>query len=119
MRDKLLPILKLAKSLPAYCKKSRLDGDKLLINGTRYSVDELDRLPAEIAVNKATEKSNDSHIVFAGELSPYSNFHASSFMIKGQRYHRSEQYSQYQKVLTFGNSYVANKILNTETAIEC
>ena len=37
--DKLLPILKLAKSLPAYHEKSRLDGDKLLINGTRYSVD--------------------------------------------------------------------------------
>ena len=36
MRDKLLPILKLAKSLPAYREKSRLDGDKLLINGTRW-----------------------------------------------------------------------------------
>ena len=117
--DKLLPILKLAKSLPAYHEKSRLDGDKLVINGTRYSVDELDRLPAEIAAYKAAEKSNDSHIIFAGELSPYSNFHPSSFTIKGQTYHSSEQYIQYQRVLTFSDSYVANKILNAETAIEC
>ena len=118
-RDKLLPILKLAKSLPAYHDKSRLDGDKLLMNGTRYGVDELDRLPTEIAAYKATEKSNDSHIIFTGELSPYSNFHPSSFTIDGQTYHSSEQYIQYQKVLTFGDSYVANKILNAETAIEC
>ena len=57
MWDKLLPILKSAKSLPAYHEKSRLDGDKLLINGTRYSVDELDRLPTEITAYKAAEKS--------------------------------------------------------------
>ena len=118
-QDKLLPILKLAKSLPAYHEKSGLDGDKLLINGTRYSVDELDRLPTEIAAYKAAEKSNDSHIVFAGELSPYCNFHPSSFTIKGQTYHSSEQYIQYQKALTFGDSYVANKILSADTAIEC
>ena len=119
MQNKILPILKLAKSLPAYHEKSRLDGNKLLINGTRYSIDELDRLPAEIAAYKAAEKSNDSHIIFAGELSPYSNFHPSSFTIEGQTYHSSEQYIQYQKALTSGDSFVANKILNAETAIQC
>ena len=119
MQDKLLPILKLAKSLPAYHEKSRLDGDKLLINSTRYGIDELDRLPTEIAAYNTTEKSNDSHIIFTGELSPYSNFHPNSFMIEGQTYHSSKQYIQYQKVLTFGDSYVANKILNAETAKEC
>ena len=90
-----------------------------MINGTHYSVDELDRLPNEIAAYKAAEKSNDSHTIFAGELSAYSNFHPSSFMIEGQTYHSSEQYIQYQKALTFDDSYVANKILSAETAIEC
>ena len=33
-RDRLLPILRLAKSQPEYQEKSRLDGDSLLINGT-------------------------------------------------------------------------------------
>ena len=117
--DRLLPILRLAKSLPEYREKSRLDGDSLLINGTRYTIDDLDILPPDIATYKAAEKTNETHIVFSGELSPYSNFHPCSFVIDDQTYHSSEQYIQYQKALTFGDSYVANKILNTDTAIEC
>ena len=62
---------------------------------------------------------NETHIVFSGELSPYSNFHPCSFVIDDQIYHLSEQYIQYQKALAFGDSYVANKILKTDTAIEC
>ena len=91
----------------------------LLINGTRYTIDDLDRLPSDIAAHKAAEKWNETHIVFSGELSPYSNFHPCSFVIDGQTYHSSEQYIQYQKALAFGDRYVANKILNTDTAIEC
>ena len=117
--NRLLPILRLAKSQPEYREKSRLDGDSLLINGTRYTIDDLDRLTSDIAAHKAAEKSNETHIVFSGELSPYSNFHPYSFVIDGQSYHSSEQYIQYQKALAFGDSYVANKILNTDTAIEC
>ena len=118
-RDRLLPILRLAKSQTEYREKSRLDGDSLLINGTRYTIDDLDRLPPDIAAHKAAEKMNETHIVFSRELSPYSNFRPCSFVIDGQTYHSSEQYIQYQKALTFGDSYVANKILKTDTAIEC
>ena len=117
--DRLLPILRLAKSQPEYQEKSRLDGDSLLINGTRCTIDDLDRLPSDIAAHKTAEKSNETHIIFSGELSPYCNFHPCSFVIDSQTYHSSEQYIQYQKALAFGDSYVANKILNTDTAIEC
>ena len=117
--DRLLPILRLAKSQSEYREKSRLDGDSLLINGTRYTIDDLDRLPPEIATHKAAEKMNDNHIIFSGELSPYSNFHPCNFVIDDQTYHSSEQYIQYQKALTSGDSYVANKILKTDTAMEC
>ena len=117
--NRLLPILRLAKSQPEYQERSRLDGDSLLINATRYTIDDLDRLPSDIAAYKAAEKSNETHIVFSGELSPYSNFHPYSFVMDDQIYHLSEQYIQYQKALAFGDSYVANKILKTDTAIEC
>ena len=117
--NRLLPILRLAKSQPEYRERSRLDGDSLLINGTRYTIDDLDRLPSDIAAYKAAEKSNETHIIFSGELSPYSNFHPCSFVMDDQIYHLSEQYIQYQKALTFGDSYVANNILKTDTAIEC
>ena len=111
--------MRLAKSQIEYREKGRLDSDSLLINGTRYTIDDLDRLPPDIAAHKAAEKMNETHIVFSRELSPYSNFHPFSFVIDDQTYHSSEQYIQYQKALTFGDSYVANKILKTDIAIEC
>ena len=57
--------------------------------------------------------------MFAGELSPYSNFHHSPFTINGQSFHSSEQWVQYQKALTLGDSYTANQILQSDTALEC
>ena len=90
-RDHLLPIYHLAKSLPGYHDKCRLTGDKLVINGTSYQIEDISKLPPDLAAYKSSEKSNDTHIVFAGELSPYSNFHLSPFTINGQSFHSSEQ----------------------------
>ena len=118
-RDRLLPIYHLAKSLPEYRDKCRLTGDKLVINGTSYRIEDIPKLPPDLAAFKSSEKSNDTHLVFAGELSPYSNFHPSPFIINGQTYHSSEQWVQYQKALMFGDSYTANQILQTDTALEC
>ena len=118
-RDRLLPIYHLAKSLPEYRDKCRLTGDKLVINGTSYRIEDIPKLPPDLAAFKSSEKSNDTHLVFAGELSPYSNFYPSPFIINGQTYHSSEQWVQYQKALMFGDSYTANLILQTDTALEC
>ena len=118
-RDCLLPIYHLAKSLPEYRDKCRLTGDKLVINGISYQIEDISKLPPDLAAFISTEKSNDTHLVFAGELSPYSNFHPSPFIINGQSFHSSEQWVQYQKALTFGDSYTANQILQSDTALEC
>ena len=90
-QDHLRPILQLAKSLLQYREKSRLKGDHLVINGTHYDVDDITKLPMDLATYRAAEKSNDTHIAFAGELSPYSNYHLSLFTINGQQFHSSEQ----------------------------
>ena len=100
-----MPIYRLAKSIPHYHKKCRLINDKLIINGNSCHIEDISKLPADLAAYKMAEKSNDTHLVFAGELSPYSNFH--------------EQWVQYQKALTFGNSFTANQILQCETPLEC
>ena len=118
-RDRLLPIYHLAKSLPEYRDKCRLTGDKLVINGISYRIEDISKLPPDLAAFKSSEKSNDTHLVFAGELSLYSNFHPSPFIINGQSFHSSEQWVQYQKALTFGDSYTANQILQSDTALEC
>ena len=93
--------------------------DKLIINGKSYGVEDIPTLPPDLAAYKAAEKSNDTQLVFAGELSPYSNLHRSPFTINGQQFHSSEQWIQYQKALAFSDSYTANLILQSKTAIEC
>ena len=113
-RDKLRPILRLAKSLPNFQEKSKLVSDKLIINGVPYGIEDIPINPY-----KAAEKSNETHVVFSGELSPYSNVHKSPFSINGQNFHCSEQWIQYQKVLAFGDSFTANQILQAENALDC
>ena len=60
---------------------------------------------AEIAAYKAAEKSNDSHVVFHGELSPCRNFHPGKFTPDGLEYPTAEHYIQYQKALYFRLSH--------------
>ena len=118
-RDRLRPILCLARSLPQYQYKCKMTGDHLMINGTTYKVEDIPNLPPDLAAYKAAEKSNDSHLVFTGDLSPYSNLHRSPFTLNRQIFHSAEQWIQYQKALMFGDSFTANQILQTETPMEC
>ena len=117
-RDKLRPILRLAKTLPEYKDNTKLIGDKLIINGVKYSIDDIHMLPAGLEAYRAAEKNDANTIAFHGELSPYSNFHPSPFIIGEHSFHSTEQWIQYQKSLMFGDSYTANLILQTDSAIE-
>ena len=117
-RDILRPILKLAKSLPQYREKSRLQGEKLIINGTHYGMKDIGGLPSDLAAYKAAQLSDTSSIVFHGELSPFSNFHNTTFVIDGEKFPTSEHYIQYQKAMLFGDTYTANAILKAKTPFE-
>ena len=90
-----------------------------MINGILYKYEDIAELPSELAAYKAAEKDNDMHIAFAGELSLYSNFHHSPFTVNGETLHSAEQWVQYQKALMFGDSHIANKILQSKTPLEC
>ena len=116
--DILRPILKMAKGLPEYRERSKLQGDQLIINGMSYGVHNLHQLPIKLSAYKAAQKEDENAIVFHGELSPYSNFHSSSFMIDGQKFPTAEHLIQYSKALFFGDSFVANAILNCDTPYE-
>ena len=116
--DILRPILKLVKSLPQYREKSKLQGEKLVINGTHYGVKDLGGLPPDLAAYKAAQKSDTLLIVFHGELSPYSNFHNATFVVDGEKFSTSEHYIQYQKAMLFGDTYTANAILKADIPFE-
>ena len=108
----------MAKSIPKYREKTRLQGEKLIVNGTTYGVKDIANLPINLAAYKAVQKSDSTSIIFHGELSPYSNFHSAPFTIDGQQYPTSEHYIQYSKAMLFGDSVTANAILKADTPYE-
>ena len=117
--DRLRPILHAAKQKPEFRYKSSMDGSNLVIDGKRYSVSELDKLPQKLRPFEVTTKSNDDTIGFFGELCPFSNFHPAAFIHNGQSYHSGEQLIQHQKALHCNDSRAADRILATKTAIAC
>ena len=117
-RDKLCPVLKYIKTNPKYKDKCKIQGDKLIVDGMKYTMDNIGELPAEIAAHKARERTSDLHLIFHGELSPYSNFHLGRFTLDGLEFATMEHYIQYQRSLLFGDSVTANQILKSATALE-
>ena len=107
------PILRAAKMKPDLKYKSRMEFDKLVIDGKRYGTDDLDKLPQEISPTKVSTKCDDKVVGFFGELCPFSNFHPANFTYKGQNYHSSEQFIQHTKAQYSNDQETANRILNT------
>ena len=116
--DRLRPILKLAKSIPELKDKSRMEKDKPVNNGVRYGLDDLGKLPPELAPYKATKKTNDQIIAFQGELSPCSNFHRSPFHLDDACFTSAEQWIQFQKSRLFNDYQTAEEIMQTDNPNE-
>ena len=118
MRDRLRPLLRYAKTIPALKEKSKLEDEFLVLNGTKYGLSDVHKLPEEMAAYKSAQKSDDNTLAFHGEFSPFSNFHLCHFTINHQTFHCAEQFLQYQKALMFGDSVTAKQILSCDDAYE-
>ena len=118
-RRTLRPILRAAKQKPEFRYKSRMDGSKLVIDGIRYGVNELDNLPQKLSPYEVTTKTNEDTVGFFGELCPFSNFYLAKFNHNGISYHSGEQLIQHQKALHCNDIDAADRILATKTAIAC
>ena len=116
--DRLRPIFRMVKSKDRYKDKCKLQGDKLIIYGKRYTMENIGELPMEIVAYQAAEKQNDTTIVFHRELSPFSNFHPNPCFMDGIQFASADHYIQYQKALLFGDSDMANKILKCDMPLE-
>ena len=114
----LRPILNLARKNSTYKGKCKLEGDSLIITGTKYTVDTLDKLPDDLAPYKAAQKSTQNSLVFHGSLTPLSNFHNSPFIVGANKFHSTEQYIQYQKACHFNDYKTAGDILNSKTPMD-
>ena len=111
-RKLLQPIFKATKQYSEYKNSSRLDRDKLVINGKRYGKNNLHQLPDKLKPMKISTKENVDTIGFFGELCLFSNFYSAEFIWNGQIYHCSEQYIQHQKAKYCGDIVAANDIMS-------
>ena len=118
-RKTLRPILHAAKQKSEYRYKSRLKGAKLVIDGKRYGVNDLDWLPDSLHPFEVSTKSNEETLGFFGELYPFSNFYPANFTYNGATYHSSEQLIQHPKALYCSDYDAANKIMLTKSALAC
>ena len=104
--------------MPEYHDESKLENNKLIINGIVYTVQDLHQLPSELAPYKATLKTNETTIGFQGELSPWSKFHNSPFEMDEMRFKTAEHWIKYTKAKFFLDKTSADAIINSDSAVE-
>jgi len=83
--------------------------DKILIDGVKYSVDDIHQIPLDTA--SIATHTTDKHIFFSGRLSPYSNFYDCKMEIDGDQYRSVEQYVQHIKAVNANDNYRAEAIM--------
>ena len=117
-RRTLRPILKAARAKEEYFRKCKLEGDTLIIKGTRYNVSTIHKLPENLNGFNITTETDDETLAFFGELNPLSNFHRCTFNIENHKFHSSEQFIQHAKATHFKDNRTAQRILDADTALE-
>lgn len=108
-RASLWPVMKAAQRKNY---NASLVEDKLMIDGRRYTVDDLDSLPENI--QPISMKFSNNFLCFYGRFCIYSNFHKAKFRIDNLWYNCVEQYLQSQKAEFYGNEILAHRIRITE-----
>ena len=68
-----------------------MEGHHLVIKGTKYDTSNIHELPSEISGMAATEKTDDDMVCYFGQLSPFSNFHVSNFIVNDCEFVKSEK----------------------------
>ena len=94
--------------------------DKLILNGSSYSVDTLQRLPENLSPAKVATRTDSSVTAFYTSQSPLSNFFMRDIKDdNGTKYHSSEQMYQVKKARMFHDHAAVTKIMSCKTPYEC
>ena len=119
IRRSLLPILCAAKKMEKYKDQSRMNYDRVVIQGKDYSLNNLHELPEDLNAFKVSSKSTDDTVGFFGEINPLSNFHPAKFTLDGQEFISSEQYIQATKAYYFNDLESYQRIMGCKTSFDC
>jgi hypothetical protein len=122
-RKQLFPILNGAYAYrdpenPRFRFLAKLIVDKLVINGTVYTVNNLDRLPEPLRPENLATPSNDDTVVFFTKASPLSNHHPCNFVVGKLQYNCVEQFLMNEKALHFHDTDIAAKIMRTSDPVQ-
>ena len=118
-RRQLQPFFHMARKHPSV-KKCQLNGDVLIINGSRYTVATVETLPFglySLSSVPTSEKKLQKRegTAFFGKNSFLSNFHYSPFEDNGHSFSTVEHYYQYRKALYFKDETTASTILHSHS----
>ena len=117
-RKQLQPYFIAARKHPSV-KRCQLIRDCLMINGQRYTIDEIDSLPFGLSSSNTSRAerrlTSIEGTAFFGSDSFLSNFHKSPIEEKQQTFSTVEHYYQYKKALYFNDQITANAILSSKT----
>jgi len=113
----LRPIMQKARATDH--REAYISMDTLVIDGTRYTTDDLDKLPSDLNPAKiATQEVGNMLVFFTGQ-SPLSNFYKSDFTVKGQTFDCMEKFYVKEKA-DFANDPVASmEVMSASTPQEC
>ena len=111
-RKKMYPIYKQARSTPQV-KKCSLVADKLSINGTLYTCNDMEKLPFGLNTPRPHTVHKNGNTYFFTKESPLSNFHTSNFTLDGIKYCNVEQFYQSKKAEHFGFDDITQKMMAT------
>ena len=115
----LRPYYNAARKSTEFQRKCRMEGDALILNGTKYTVKNLHHLPEQLSGFCVGSRSNTGTYAYFGEMNPFFNFYPITFTYNGQSYNHAEQFIQSEKAKFFKDETVNQQIMTAENGFEC
>ena len=91
--------------------ETKIRGTKLFVKDKKFGLNELDKVPEEIGIEKAKTIEVNGAVIFQGHHSYLSNMSESKFEYEGKSYNNAETAFQFKKASTCGKKEEAKQIL--------
>ena len=92
--------------------------DAIVMDGRRYSFEQVKSLPIETKPESLAMRSNDQTLLFYGCASPLSNFFPAKIDLAEKSFKCMEQFFQYSKCVFAGDMSSAAKVLEVEDPVQ-
>ena len=91
-----------------------MSDDKLILNGSSYTLDKLRQLPSQLQPQNVFTKVRGDQVAFYSKHSPLSNHHISLFTVEGIEFNSNEQFLMFSKARFFNDELQTKQILDEQ-----